>query len=130
MGEDKKSISLGQAIAYLKSNKSIDKKRFENLSDKDLDFINDLYDRAETLSDAQKYEAFIKNIQTAENGDNGTIEPDDIFLSLFLSANPDKECQELVSALNNQLKLFEEFSQVFNDFIAQYEVLQKKNGNL
>jgi len=121
-------LSLGQALAYLRSEKVFGSVNFQDLQENDLDYINHLKLQAEQLQKTRNFQdlMFIAR-DVLEISNINQKEHLDFFLNLFLVDTTDKDCYKLANALNNHFDWFDGFSHVLNDFLLTYNNLKEKN---
>jgi hypothetical protein len=112
--EDK--ITLGQAIAYLFFAKEKGQMP-ESLKDDDIDYINGLQARLKSHNLDKK--RFNKLIRT-----NSQPDYTDLFISMFLNENFDKEDPELLRFFNDNLECFEAYTHVLHDFVNKLDDLR------
>jgi len=108
--------TLGQAIAYLHYCK-VNGYKLTDLKKDVADYLEIIKTRLENLELSPEHiYSLMKN--------NPNSDYRDLFLSIFLNDNFDKNNMELIKFFNDNLECFEEYSIVLNDFIQKSEDLK------
>ncbi|KAA3613085.1 MAG: hypothetical protein D8M58_12310 [Calditrichaeota bacterium] len=122
------NLTLGQALAYLRSEKVFGRDYSENLSKNNLEYLNQLKEQAIELQKKRDFQDLLfiaRDVLRIDNIDQK--EHLDFFLNLFLVDTTDKDCYKLANSLNNHFDWFEGFSRILNDFLLTYNGLKEKN---
>jgi predicted translin family RNA/ssDNA-binding protein len=109
-------ITLGQAIAYLHSGKV--NNYTSSGADKEIsEYLEILKNRLEKLqSHPDNFYSLICN--------DPETDYTDLFLSIFLKEDFNKDSFELIKFFNDNIKCFEEYSIVLNDYLKKLEDLK------
>jgi len=110
-------LTLGRALAHLKSQNQSGKNNYGSLPEQDINYINNLHKRAQELKTLKTDEIFQDTF--------GIKDQTDFFLHLFLCEDGEIDCSKMLSTLNNNSGLLDELSVILSDFIEQKNNLKK-----
>jgi hypothetical protein len=122
-------LSLGQALAYLRYERSFGEDYSHCLEKNDIEYLNELRFQVDQLQQTRNFQDLLfiaRDVLEISNANQK--EHLDFFLNLFLVDTSDKDCYKLANALNNHFDWFDGFSQVLNDFLLTYNGIKEKNA--